>query len=126
MPDHKRYTIRLSPSAQCLVQDEAERDGISVPQFIRESAVFRAVYHRAKRGDDIHLAVREAWKALFTDDVIVASHAELAVDSVKAHAPAVLNDLLRVLEAKDPSGARIVRGLYDLADHEYLPEEPGT
>lgn len=42
--------IRFGLRAWKLIQEEARADGVSASQFVRESAIARAVYLRTKRG----------------------------------------------------------------------------
>ena len=46
-------TVRLAAPIHELVTEEADRDGISVSQFIREAVLVRCVWRRGRRGEPI-------------------------------------------------------------------------
>jgi hypothetical protein len=45
-------TVRFGPDLWQALEDECERLGVSVAQFLREAALTRLVYAAGKRGDD--------------------------------------------------------------------------
>lgn len=44
-------TIRFTPELWELMQREAEREGVSVAQYVRDAALFRVAYSAGERGD---------------------------------------------------------------------------
>jgi hypothetical protein len=52
----KAATIRVSPDLWALLEEEAERQEISVSQFVRDAALLRVGYLAGARGDDDSLA----------------------------------------------------------------------
>src|SRR4051794_41369587 len=44
-------TVRFAESLWALVEQEAEREGVSAAQFIRDASVMRAAYAMGRRGD---------------------------------------------------------------------------
>src|SRR4051794_29480744 len=44
-------TVRFAESLWTLVEQEAEREGVSAAQFIRDASVMRAAYAMGRRGD---------------------------------------------------------------------------
>jgi GAF domain/Ribbon-helix-helix protein, copG family len=52
----KAATIRVSPDLWALLEEEAERQQISVSQFVRDAALMRVGYLAGARGDDDGLA----------------------------------------------------------------------
>ena len=47
----RKTTLRLSESLWEALNEEAEREGITVAQYMREAALVRISYERARRGD---------------------------------------------------------------------------
>jgi GAF domain-containing protein len=45
-------TVRFAEALWALVEREAERDGVSAAQFIRDATIMRAAYAMGQRGDD--------------------------------------------------------------------------
>lgn len=44
-------TIRFTPELWELMQREAEREGVSVAQYVRDAALFRVAYSAGERGE---------------------------------------------------------------------------
>lgn len=44
-------TIRLTDSMWELLQEEADAEGVSLAQFVREAAIIRAIAQRTRRGE---------------------------------------------------------------------------
>ena len=44
-----KTTVRFSPSAKQLIRDEAEREGISMSEFVRDAAIVRAAFRQGFR-----------------------------------------------------------------------------
>lgn len=44
-------TIRFTPELWELLQREAEREGVSVAQYVRDAALFRVAYGAGQRGE---------------------------------------------------------------------------
>jgi hypothetical protein len=44
-------TIRFTPELWTLLQREAEREGVSVAQYVRDAALFRVAYSAGERGE---------------------------------------------------------------------------
>jgi hypothetical protein len=54
----RNISIRMSESAWQAVKDEADSDGVSASEFVRESVFFRLGYRYAGRMDDDELVKR--------------------------------------------------------------------
>lgn len=50
----KVQSIRFTDELWKLIQQEAEFEGISASQFIRETVIFRIGYRLGERGSDLH------------------------------------------------------------------------
>ena len=44
-------TIRFTPELWALLQREAEREGVSVAQYVRDAALVRVAYSAGERGE---------------------------------------------------------------------------
>ena len=44
-------TIRFTPELWALLQREAEREGVSVAQYVRDAALFRVAYSAGERSE---------------------------------------------------------------------------
>lgn len=58
MPEMHRLTVRFGVTLWRLLQEEAERDGVSAAQFVREAALVMVATRRVERGDSLHAVVR--------------------------------------------------------------------
>lgn len=48
----KQTAIRLSDQVREVLQEEADYEGVSLSQYIREAALMRAWYSRGERGEN--------------------------------------------------------------------------
>jgi hypothetical protein len=55
----KVQSIRFSDELWRLIQQEAEFEGISASQFIRETVIFQIGYRLGQRGVDLHDTAQE-------------------------------------------------------------------
>ncbi|MEA2304788.1 MAG: hypothetical protein QOH43_2068 [Solirubrobacteraceae bacterium] len=55
----KVQSIRFSDELWRLIQQEAEFEGISASQFIRETVIFQIGYRLGQRGVDLHDSAQE-------------------------------------------------------------------
>ncbi|HEX8855950.1 MAG TPA: hypothetical protein VF752_10145 [Thermoleophilaceae bacterium] len=46
-------TIRFSPAAWELIEREAQREGVSVAQYVREATLFHVAYRLGERGEGL-------------------------------------------------------------------------
>lgn len=63
----RRATIRFGNATWMLLEREAELDGVSVAQWVREAAIARAVWVRAMRGEPIEAAMRGVYERICAD-----------------------------------------------------------
>src|SRR3954462_13409701 len=70
-------TVRFADSLWTLVEQEAQREGVSAAQFIRDATIMRAAYAMGQRGDaDFEAALRSAHSAPAGDHEPVPNGAE--------------------------------------------------
>lgn len=66
-----RLTIRFSPRTHSVIKHEAEREGVTITQFVREAALARAYYAKGLRGErppEGEQALEQARDTLHEDD----------------------------------------------------------
>lgn len=69
-PKLMRLTVRFSPRTHALIKREAEAEGVTITQFVREAALARAYHAIGKRGDDgpEHAAILRAVRDALRDE----------------------------------------------------------
>lgn len=66
MPEMRRVAIRFGRFADAVIAEEAEREGVSFSQFVREAALMRAVVYGLAAGEGLafeSFAERDAYRA---------------------------------------------------------------
>lgn len=64
-PMLRKTSLRLTDALYRAIEEEAQREGVSVAQYIRDSALHRVAYAAGQRGDDAEMrrVVRELVEA---------------------------------------------------------------
>src|SRR4051794_26341 len=93
-------TVRFADSLWTLVEHEAQREGVSAAQFIRDATIMRAAYAMGQRGDpDFEAALRSAHAAPAGEHAAVPNGAERRQALLDAAAAARDPERVGALEA---------------------------
>jgi hypothetical protein len=122
MPEMRRVTIRFSASLWSLIEEEAQQEGVSAAQFVRDGTLTRVLWERVRRGVDLDEAVRQAANALREQEETDLRQVELAVEQVLVYAAPELNGILRKLDGVTPERADYIRALYGLQPGSFADE----
>jgi hypothetical protein len=110
MAEMRRQTLRFGESLWDLIEDEANRDGVSGAQWIRDAALARAMWERQRRGEsdgvDVLRAIRQEHRA--EDERQQQAIREILGD------PDALEALEQLIDRVPPGTAHWIRALYGL------------
>jgi hypothetical protein len=122
----RRKTLRASLTLDAAIDHEAQLQGISPSQWLREAALLRVAELRLRRGESQELVSELILNEVRERTKEQRETAARAVSAVTLLAPDLLNAMLRRLEGADPAAALGIRHLYGLDAGQYLPEPPET